>query len=199
MGVVEYARNVVGLKDANSAENDPDTPHAVIDIQYSQRELIEESRYGGTMRLGGYVAALKRDSQVLELYEKTGRLEEDAWRIERLKQKPNEAFRLGVILDSERAVIERHRHRYEVSPKYVDLLEEYGLVFSGYHRREDGTKLMEFIELPDHPFFIATQAHPEFKSRLEQPAPLFFGFVEAVVHHANAQKVSVLDESQAQA
>ena len=199
MGVVEYSRNVVGLKDANSAENDPDTPHAVIDIQYNQRELIEESRYGGTMRLGGYVAALKRDSQVLELYEKTGRLEEDAWRIGRLKQKPNEAFRLGVILDSERAVIERHRHRYEVSPKYVDLLEEYGLVFSGYHRREDGTKLMEFIELPDHPFFIATQAHPEFKSRLEQPAPLFFGFVEAVVHHANAQKVSVLDESQAQA
>ena len=185
MGVVEYARNVVGLHDANSAENDPDSPHAVIDIQFSQREVIEESRYGGTMRLGGYVAILRRESRVLALYEQTGRLEEDSWRIARLKQKPVEAFRLGVILDSEKAVVERHRHRYEVSPKYVDLLEEHGLVFSGYHRREDGTKLMEFIELPEHPFFIATQAHPEFKSRLEQPAPLFYGFVDAVVKHSH--------------
>lgn len=190
MAVVEYARHVVGLDNANSAENDPDTPHAVIDIQYSQREIIEESRYGGTMRLGGYVAALRRDTRVLELYERTGRLEEDAWRVKHLKQNPGEAFRLGVILDSEKAVIERHRHRYEVSPKYVDLLEEYGLVFSGYHRREDGTKLMEFIELSDHPYFVATQAHPEFKSRLEQPAPLFFGFIDAVVQRAASRAVS---------
>ena len=98
-----------------------------------------------------------------------------------MRQSPSESFRVGVILDSERAVIERHRHRYEVSPKFVDLLEEHGLVFSGFHRRDDGTKLMEFIELPHHPFFVATQAHPEFKSRLEQPAPLFYGFVEACV------------------
>jgi CTP synthase len=187
MAVVEYARNVVGLADANSAENDPNTANAVIDIQMSQRQIIEESRFGGTMRLGGYVAALRRESVVLDLYERTGRLEEDAWRIKGLRKNPSEAFRLGVILDSERGVIERHRHRYEVSPKYVDLFEEFGLVFSGYHRREDGAKLMEFIELPDHPFFLATQAHPEFKSRLEQPAPLFFGFVEAVVAHAGAR------------
>ena len=179
MAVVEYARNVAGLQEANSAENDLDTPHPVIDILYTQREIIEEGRYGGTMRLGGYAAVLKRDSLTLELYERTGRLEEDAWRIERLKQRHDEAFRAGVILDSERAIIERHRHRYEVAPKYVDLLEECGLLFSGFHRREDGTKLMEFIELPDHPYFIATQSHPEFKSRLEQPAPLFSGFVEA--------------------
>ena len=114
-------------------------------------------------------------------------MEEDAWRIEQLRKNPDQAFRLGVILDSERGVIERHRHRYEVSPKYVDLFEEFGLVFSGSHRREDGTILMDFIELPDHPFFVATQAHPEFKSRLEQPAPLFFGFVEAVVAHSEAR------------
>jgi CTP synthase len=194
MAVVESARNLVGLKDANSAENDPDSPNAVIDIQFSQREIMEEGRYGGTMRLGGYVAALKRDSQVLRLYEQTGRLEEDSWRISLLRQKPNEAFRIGVILDSEKAVVERHRHRYEVSPKYVDLLEEYGLVFSGYHRREDGTKLMEFIELPDHPFFIATQAHPEFKSRLEQPAPLFYGFVQAVVTRASSRSEAQVSE-----
>ena len=179
MAVVEYARNVVGLQDANSAENDADSANLVIDIQYNQRAVIEESRYGGTMRLGGYAAVLKRDSLVLDLYEASGRLEDDAYRIEQMRRTPDEAFRVGVILQSERAVVERHRHRYEVSPKYVDLLEDYGLVFSGCHRREDGTKLMEFIELAEHPFFLATQAHPEFKSRLEQPAPLFFGFIEA--------------------
>ena len=181
MAVVEYARNVADISDANSAENDPDTPNAVIDIQYTQREILEESRYGGTMRLGGYAAVLRRDSVVLGLYERTGRLEEDGWRIEQMRQDPENGFRMGVVLNSERVVIERHRHRYEVSPKYVDLLEEHGLVFSGYHRRDDGTKLMEFVELPEHPFFLATQAHPEFKSRLERPAPLFFGFIEASV------------------
>ncbi len=181
MAVVEYARNVAGLLDASSAEIDPDGPNAVIDIQYSQREIIEESRYGGTMRLGGYAAVLKRDSRLIDLYERLGRLEDDAARLEKMRQNPNENFRVGVILDSERAVIERHRHRYEVSPKFIDLLEEHGLVFSGFHRRDDGTKLMEFIELPNHPFFVATQAHPEFKSRLEQPSPLFYGFMEACV------------------
>ena len=183
MAVVEYARHVAGLPQANSTENDPDSPSPVIDIQRSQRAVIEESRYGGTMRLGGYAAILKRNSLVLDLYERNGRLEEDSWRIEQLKQRPEDAFRLGVILDSERAIIERHRHRYEVSPKFADLLEEHGLVFSGFHRREDGTKLMEFIELPNHPFFLATQAHPEFKSHLEQPAPLFFGFVDSALSH----------------
>lgn len=181
MAVVEYARNVAGMPDASSAEIDPDAPNAVIDIQYNQREIIEESRYGGTMRLGGYAAILRRDSLLVDLYERQGRIEDDAYRIARLRDLPGESFRIGVILDSEIAVIERHRHRYEVSPKFVDLLEEYGLVFSGFHRRDDGTKLMEFIELPDHPFFLATQAHPEFKSRLEQPSPLFYGFIEASI------------------
>lgn len=181
MAVVEYARHVAGLTDANSAEIDPDAPNAVIDIQYSQREIIEESRYGGTMRLGGYAAVLRRDSLLVDLYERQGRLDDDAWRISRMRERPSESFRVGVILDSEVAVVERHRHRYEVSPKFVDLLEEYGLVFSGFHRRDDGTKLMEFIELADHPFFVATQAHPEFKSRLEQPSPVFYGFIEACI------------------
>lgn len=181
MAVVEFARHMAGLKDANSTENNKDTPCAVIDVQHNQREIIEEGRYGGTMRLGGYAAVLRRDSLVLDLYERLGRLKEDVRRIEKLQTDPSQAFRLGMILESENSVIERHRHRYEVSPKYVDLLEDYGLVFSGFHRREDGTKLMEFIELPDHPCFIATQAHPEFKSRLEQPAPLFYGFIEAIL------------------
>ena len=186
MVVVEYSRNVVELSDANSVEMDPDTPHAVIDIQYAQRQIIEENRYGGTMRLGGYAAVLRRESRVLDLYEQTGRLEEDSWRIQQLRCLPDQMFRCGVILPSENAVVERHRHRYEVAPKYVDLLEEYGLVFSGFHRREDGTKLMEFVELPNHPFFIATQSHPEFKSRLERPAPLFYGLVNASIRHSGA-------------
>ncbi len=186
MVVVEYSRNVVGLDDANSVEMDPDTPHAVIDIQYAQRQIIEENRYGGTMRLGGYAAVLRRESRVLDLYEQTGRLEEDSWRIQQLRQLPDQMFRCGVILPSENAVVERHRHRYEVAPKYVDLLEEYGLVFSGFHRREDGTKLMEFVELPNHPYFIATQSHPEFKSRLERPAPLFFGLINASIRCSGA-------------
>ncbi len=184
MAVVEYSRHVAGLRDANSVEMDPDTPHAVIDIQYAQRQIIEENRYGGTMRLGGYAAVLRRESRVLDLYERTGRLEEDSWRIQQLRQRPDQMFRCGVILPSENAVVERHRHRYEVAPKYVDLLEEYGLYFSGFHRREDGTKLMEFLELPNHPFFVATQAHPEFKSRLERPAPLFYGLVNASIRYS---------------
>ena len=73
-------------------------------------------------------------------------------------------------------VSERHRHRYEVNPDYIEILEKHGLVFSG--RSPDG-KLMEFLEIPDHKFFVGTQAHPEFKSRLDSPAPLFYGFLKA--------------------
>ena len=75
--------------------------------------------------------------------------------------------------------LERHRHRYEVNPKYIDVLEKNGLVFSGYHLRADETKLMEYIELPKHKFMVSTQSHPEFKSRLGNPSPLFYGFVKA--------------------
>ena len=83
------------------------------------------------------------------------------------------------ILDKKkRTVLERHRHRYEVNPKYVDLLEKNGIVFSGYYERFDKTKLMEYIEMPGQ-FMIGTQAHPEFKSRLGNPSPMFYGFVKA--------------------
>ena len=74
---------------------------------------------------------------------------------------------------------ERHRHRYEVNPTYVPALETAGFVFSGYHLREDNTLLMEYGELSNHPFFVATQAHPEFKSRFGNPNPLFYGFITA--------------------
>ena len=132
------------------------------------------------MRLGAYAAVLKKDSRVLKLYEESGRLNEDARRIEQLMANPKQAFRVGmVMLDRDKVVLERHRHRYEVSARFLELLEDEGLGFSGYHRRVDGTRLMEFAELPDHRFFVATQAHPEFKSRMDNPSPLFAGFVGA--------------------
>ncbi|MCH7760835.1 hypothetical protein IIA15_05455, partial [candidate division TA06 bacterium] len=107
-------------------------------------------------------------------------LAKDGERVNALKEKKESQFRLG-RLDGEYVILERHRHRYEVSPQFVPLLEKNGLRFTGYHSREDGCNLMEFIELPDHPFFIATQAHPEFKSLLEDPAPLFLGFLQSMI------------------
>jgi CTP synthase len=176
LAVIEFARNVCGMKDAHTTEVDKNTTYPVIDIQPSQRELMEQSKYGATMRLGAYAAILKDKTKVLDLYKSTSRLAEDKALLPSI-----EKFRLGIIKDAKNVVIERHRHRYEVNPKYIEQLEKKGLVFSGYHVREDGTKLMEYAELPKHPFFIGTQAHPEFKSRLEKPSPLFFGFVQACV------------------
>lgn len=176
LAVVEYARSVCNLAGANSVEVNPKTPHPVIDIQPAQKEILAQNMYGGTMRLGAYAASLKKGI-VLDLYKKTGRLARDKEKLEQLKKDESQKFRLGII--DEPAVLERHRHRYEVNPKYVSVLEDNGLFFSGHHTRFDRTKLMEFIELPKHKFFVATQSHPEFKSRLGDPSPLFFGFVDA--------------------
>ncbi|MCX5921785.1 MAG: CTP synthase [Candidatus Dependentiae bacterium] len=156
LAAVEFARNVCGFSQANTTEVDKDTLHPIIDILPTQKQLLESSDYGGTMRLGSYSAVVKKESSVEHLYQGA-----------------------SVIKDGQTFVSERHRHRYEVNPRYVPALEDKGLSFSGYHVREDGAKLMEFLELPEHPFFIATQAHPEFKSRLGNPNPLFAGFVKA--------------------
>jgi len=181
MAVVEFARNMCGMEGANSTEIDPKSNYPVIDFQPEQRERIERKEYGGTMRLGAYTAILKEGSQVLELYKRAGRLKEDARRIAELKKAPERASHLGLLPPEGNFVLERHRHRYEVAPEFVETLERKGLVFSGYHLTNRGSKLMEFLELPGHPYFIATQAHPEFKSRLEKPAPLFYGFIEAAL------------------
>jgi len=200
LAVVEYARNVAGLTRATSAEFGPEGEESewhVVAVQESQKDALREGRYGGSMRLGAYAAVLKKGTKVLELYERSGRLEEDRVRIEQLLAQEDQSFRVGEIMPvRDKVVIERHRHRYEVSPRYVELLEEEGLVFSGYHRRIDGTRLMEYIELPRHPFFIATQAHPEFKSRMDNPSPLFAGFVDAALAY---QQVRLSAEAQAAA
>lgn len=147
LAVVEYAQNVCDLPSAHSKEVIKDTKYPVIDFIPEQVNILQESRYGATMRLGSYPAILKKGTRVHELYG-TDKVEE------------------------------RHRHRYEVNPDFVKTLEDGGLVFSGHS--PDGI-LMEFLELPDHPFFIATQAHPEFKSRPIKPAPLFDGFIKSAI------------------
>jgi CTP synthase len=180
LAVIEFARNICGMKDANTTEVDKNTKYPVIDILPSQKELMAQSQYGGTMRLGQYAAMLKAGSQVLKLYEETGRLKEDEAKLSQLQKDKMQHFRLGKLEKGMKAVLERHRHRYEVNPQFIPELEKKGLVFSGYHMREDNTPLMEFIELSGQSF-RGTQAHPEFKSRLGNPSPLFFGFVKDVL------------------
>ena len=179
LALVEFARNVCNLKDAHTTEINPKTSNPVIDVQVSQKDIIEKGQLGGTMRLGAYAAILKDKTQVLKLYEETGRMKEDEKRISEIAKDKSQLFRIGVLEKGKKAVLERHRHRYEVNPKYIEVLEKNGIVFSGYYTREDGTKLMEYIEMPGHPFFVGTQAHPEFKSRLGHPSPMFYGFVKA--------------------
>ena len=157
---IDFARNVLGLERAHSSEFDPSSPHPVIDLMESQRDV---SDMGGTMRLGTYVAQLKPDSQVSAIY-------------------------------GEEVVSERHRHRYEFNSRYRAKFEDTNFVCSG--ESPDG-RLVEFIELKDHPFWVATQAHPEFKSRPDRPAPLFRAFVEAALHRAegrNPQLVQMEEE-----
>lgn len=185
LAVVEFARNVCGLKDAHTTEVNPKTSAPVIDVQPAQKEILEKSMYGGTMRLGAYAAIIKDKSQVLKLYEETRRLSEDTKRIRELMKDKSQAFRLGILEKGKKIVLERHRHRYEVNPKFVDLLEKKGMVFSGYYMRGDKTKLMEYIELSENSFLLGTQSHPEFKSRLGNSSPLFYGFVRACAKHRN--------------
>ena len=157
---IDFARNVLGLERAHSSEFDPSSPHPVIDLMESQRDV---SDMGGTMRLGTYVAQLKPDSQVSAIY-------------------------------GEEVVSERHRHRYEFNSRYRAKFEDTNFVCSG--ESPDG-RLVEFIELKDHPFWVATQAHPEFKSRPDRPAPLFRAFVEAALHRdegRNQQLVQMEEE-----
>ncbi|MEM2018055.1 MAG: CTP synthase [Candidatus Pacearchaeota archaeon] len=165
LAVIEFARNVCCLHNANTTEIDPNTEHAVIDLLPWQKELLEKGIYGSSMRLGAYPAKIKPGTIVYELYS----------RFDKLKREQDNFY-----------VFERHRHRYEVNPKYHKILQEKGLIFSGIYCKDD-TELVEFIELPRelHPFFVATQAHPEFKSTFESPSPLFYGFLEACLKNSN--------------
>jgi CTP synthase len=153
LAVAEYARNVVGLERANSAEFDPDTPHPVI---YLMQEWVnyhtktverrdEESAKGGTMRLGAYPCHLVRESRAYEAYK-------------------------------EKVISERHRHRYEFNNRFREPLTQKGLRISGV---SPDNELVEIIEIPDHPWFLGCQFHPEFQSRPWEPHPLFREFIRA--------------------
>jgi CTP synthase len=172
LAVVEFARNVCKLDDAHTTEISPSTPHPVITLQPSQHQIMNNGDYGGTMRLGAYTAALKEGSQVFNLYKDTNRMLGDQSQISKI-----ESFRKGKTDNLGNVVLERHRHRYEVNPEYIERLQKQGMIFSGQHIRDDGIPLMEFLELQDGNF-RGTQGHPEFKSRLEDPSPLFLGFIQ---------------------
>jgi CTP synthase len=146
---IEYARNVLGLKDANTREVNPTAANIIIDVMEDQVEKIEKKKMGGSMRLGAYPAILAKGSVAAKAYKAT-------------------------------SISERHRHRYEVNPQYVERLEKGGLVFSG---RSPSGALMEIAELPEskHPFFLGTQFHPEFKARPLSPHPLFSAFIKACI------------------
>ena len=141
---VEFARNVLNLKGANSTEFDLKTPHPVIDIMEEQKQIEE---LGGTMRLGAYPCVLKEGTKVREIYKKE-------------------------------VIYERHRHRYEFNNAYRELFERNGFVISGVS--PDG-RLVEVVELKDHPWFIGCQFHPEFKSKPFDPHPLFVSFIKACI------------------
>ena len=142
MSVVEYARNVLGLKDSNSAEFDQKTPNQVIHIMEDQKNIKKK---GGTMRLGSYPCIIKDGSLANKVYG-TSKIDE------------------------------RHRHRYEYNNEFKERLENAGLICSG--TSPDGS-LVEIVEIPNHPYFIAGQFHPELKSRPNKPAPLFVGLIKA--------------------
>ena len=147
--VVEYARNILGLSEANTVEINPKTTNPIIDIMPDQKQKLEIRNFGGSMRLGTYPAVVAKKTIAYEAYKST-------------------------------KIDERHRHRYEVNPAYVESLEKAGLVFSG---KSPNGVLMEIAELPRsvHPFMLGTQFHPEFLARPLSPHPLFTEFVKACI------------------
>ncbi len=149
--IIEFARDVCGLKGAHSIELDPQTPYPVIALMPDQAGVVD---IGGTLRLGSYPCVLDPSSKAYALY-------------------------------GESEIHERHRHRYEVNNDFRQVLTDNGMVLSGL---SPDRRIIEMIELKDHPFFLATQAHPEMKSRPNRPHPLFRGFIAAALEYHNENK-----------
>jgi CTP synthase len=153
MAVIEYARNVLGLKAAHSTEMDPDTPHPVIDLMEEQKRVTDK---GGTMRLGSYECLTEPDSLVRRIY-------------------------------GSEAILERHRHRWEFNNAYLEAFTKAGMRASG---RNPDSGLVEVVEISTHPFFIGVQYHPELKSTVERPHPVFVQFIKAAKRHAELKQGS---------
>jgi len=147
MAVIEFSRNVLGLKDASSSEMDKDTLHPIIDLMEEQKNI---TNYGGTMRLGAWDCKLKENSKIKNIYNKE-------------------------------LISERHRHRYEFNNDYLAQIEKAGMIATGKNPK---TNLVEVIEIPSHPWFIGVQYHPEYKSTVLNPHPLFIDFVKACLEHS---------------
>ena len=157
MMILEFARNVAGIEDADSTEFDPHASEPVIALMEEQKRVTE---IGGTMRLGAYECVLAGDSRAYEAYSSSGSGE--------------------IMDDGEIFIEERHRHRYEYNNAYRERLERLGLLSSGYNPT---LSLVEIAEIADHPFMLGSQFHPEFRSRPEQPHPLFDLFVKSARRH----------------
>ena len=154
LSIIEFLRNVVGLKEADSIEFEPDTKEPAIYLiedfidQNGQAQIrTHQSPMGGTMRLGEYECLLRKDSIIYESYGK------------------------------QKVIKERHRHRYEANPKYKEILEKHGMKISG----ESKNLLIEAVEITDHPFFVAVQFHPEFTSRLQSPNPIILSLIKKML------------------
>lgn len=151
MSVIEFARNVLGMKKAHSTEMDPDTNEAVIDMMEGQKKITAK---GGTMRLGAYPCDIKPGSLAHRIYDREH-------------------------------ISERHRHRYEFNNLYLEQLEKAGMIASG---KNPESGLVEIVELPSHPFFIGVQYHPELKSTVEHPQPIFVHFIKAAKEFAEKKE-----------
>lgn len=156
LACVAFARNVLNLKDADTQENNKNTKNPIIHLIPSQQKFMDRRAYGGTMRLGAWFAKLRYGTLAYEIYNK----DSDKLSIEKIS--------------------ERHRHRYEFNSKYATDFEKNGMLISAKSLEED---LVEFIELPkkDHPFYLGTQGHPEYKSRPIKPHPVFISFLESTI------------------
>ena len=159
LAVISFARDVIGWKDANTTENDKNTPHPVIHLMPAQKEFMERRSYGGTMRLGAWDAIVAKGTTAYEAYEK------------------HHSF----IDKAKSLTSERHRHRYEFNNDYIKEFEANGLKVSA---RSVVENLVEIVELPKrlHPFYLGTQGHPEYKSRPQKPHPIFLEFIAACLH-----------------
>ncbi len=147
LATIEFARNVAGIKDANTTEVNPKTKNPIFDLMPEQKALMQEQRYGGSMRLGAYDCKLIKNTKAYNAY-------------------------------NQEVISERHRHRFEFNNDYRKVLEEKGLLVSGINPERD---LVEIIELKNHPFFVGTQFHPEFKSHPLKPHPLFKEFIKTAI------------------
>lgn len=171
MAVIEFARNVLKFKNANTTEADPKTKYPVVHVMPDQAEYLKKGQYGGTIRLGAWPCLVKPDSKLETAYKTYGDGKNAPW------YQPNPINQSKNLSKNHLIIYERHRHRYEFNNQYKDQFEKAGLIISG--TSPDG-QLVEAIELKNHPFFIATQFHPEYISRPLIPHPIFMAFLEAI-------------------